>query len=190
MSEVKVPKKKVLLTARQVGIIASFGGLAFAWSALGIQIPLVPPYIIDIREPLVSIVGLASGPWAGLITGIIVGFPIYPFINLPYYTILSFGAGVFSKKIWNASGWKRYLYLLVVFTVLEAALGGIWGSYSCSIEFGIPFWDMVNIWFFTPIMYIYIAEDVIACALAMKLVPSLMEPRWLWGGGEAPPTST
>ncbi|MFX1300854.1 MAG: hypothetical protein ACFFDE_07915, partial [Promethearchaeota archaeon] len=51
--------RRPLLTSRQVAMIAAFGGLGFAWRALGLVIPLYPPYVLDIRESINVIAAFA-----------------------------------------------------------------------------------------------------------------------------------
>ncbi|MFQ9653175.1 MAG: hypothetical protein ACLRZZ_26000 [Enterocloster sp.] len=42
-----VKERKPFLTSNQIGIAAAFGGAAFAFRALGISVPLVPPLVMD-----------------------------------------------------------------------------------------------------------------------------------------------
>ena len=42
-----VGKKKPILTSNQIGLAAAFGGAAFAFRALGIAVPMVPPLTMD-----------------------------------------------------------------------------------------------------------------------------------------------
>ena len=42
-SDADLTQKKPLLTSNQIGLAAAFGGAAFAFRALGIAIPMVPP---------------------------------------------------------------------------------------------------------------------------------------------------
>lgn len=42
-SDADLTQKKPLLTSKQIGLAAAFGGAAFAFRALGIAIPMVPP---------------------------------------------------------------------------------------------------------------------------------------------------
>jgi len=68
-------KKKSLLTSRQMGLIAAFGGAAFAFRALGIAIPLVPPLVMDPGALMPCLAGMAGGPLVGAIVGIARGIP-------------------------------------------------------------------------------------------------------------------
>ncbi len=73
MAEVK--KRKSYLTSNQIGLAAAFGGAAFAFRALGIAIPLVPPLVMDPGALMPCLAGMAGGPLVGAIVGIARGIP-------------------------------------------------------------------------------------------------------------------
>jgi hypothetical protein len=73
MAEVK--KRKSYLTSNQIGLTAAFGGAAFAFRALGIAIPLVPPLVMDPGALMPCLAGMAGGPLVGAIVGIARGIP-------------------------------------------------------------------------------------------------------------------
>lgn len=46
-NKLDVKTRKPFLTSNQIGLAAAFGGAAFAFRALGIAVPLVPPLVMD-----------------------------------------------------------------------------------------------------------------------------------------------
>ena len=70
-----VKERKPFLTSNQIGISAAFGGAAFAFRALGISVPLVPPLVMDPGALMPCLAGMAGGPVVGAIVGIARGIP-------------------------------------------------------------------------------------------------------------------
>jgi len=70
-----VMEKKPMLTSRQVGLIAAFGGAAFACRAMGIVIPLVPPFVVGPALLFIAIAAAAGGPIVGALTGVLRAIP-------------------------------------------------------------------------------------------------------------------
>ena len=62
-----VKERKPFLTSNQIGIAAAFGGAAFAFRALGISVPLVPPLVMDPGALMPCLAGMAGGPVVGAI---------------------------------------------------------------------------------------------------------------------------
>jgi hypothetical protein len=67
--------RKPLITSRQMGLAAAFGAAAFAFRALGIAIPMVPPLVIGPGALMPCLAGMAGGPIVGIIVGIARGIP-------------------------------------------------------------------------------------------------------------------
>ena len=74
-SDADLTQKKPLLTSNQIGLAAAFGGAAFAFRALGIAIPMVPPLIMDPGALMPCLAGMCGGPVVGIIVGIARGIP-------------------------------------------------------------------------------------------------------------------
>ena len=70
-----VKERKAFLTSNQIGIAAAFGGAAFAFRALGISIPVVPPLVMDPGALMPCLAGMAGGPIVGAIVGIARAIP-------------------------------------------------------------------------------------------------------------------
>ena len=74
-SDADLTQKKPLLTSKQIGLAAAFGGAAFAFRALGIAIPMVPPLIMDPGALMPCLAGMCGGPVVGIIVGIATRYP-------------------------------------------------------------------------------------------------------------------
>ena len=70
-----VGRKKPILTSNQIGLAAAFGGAAFAFRALGIAVPMVPPLTMDPGALMPCLAGMCGGPVVGVIVGIARGIP-------------------------------------------------------------------------------------------------------------------
>lgn len=68
-------ERKPLMSSNQIGLAAAFGGAAFAFRALGIAIPLVPPLVMDPGALMPCLAGMCGGPIVGTIVGIARGIP-------------------------------------------------------------------------------------------------------------------
>lgn len=180
--------RKAFLSSRQIGMIAAFGGLGFAYIAMGLYIPLVPPWIVDIREPLVALTGFAGGPWVGIMTAfvciIVSPAGANPALEAPYYMGIGLLCGIASKKVWKLKGSMRWVGIIVVCFISEYLM------------YLYVAWFMVAIWGFDTatavgigwfgVSPIYAVTMVLTVGLAMRFAPEFMEPRWLWRGGESP----
>lgn len=183
------PKRRPLLSARQVGMVAAFGGMGFAWRALGLIIPLYPPFVLDIRETVLVLAAFAGGPYVAIVSGFLMGLPsAIPVGDTWYYPLLGLSVCAVAKRTWR---WIRegktilgYLVLAITLIVAEA----VWGSLYILLisEYGL---GLVSLWpeliaFFSGTYEIYVAQEFIPLIIAIKLFPDFMEPRWLWSGGE------
>jgi len=179
--------RRPLLTARQVGMVAALGGLGFAWRALGLVIPLYPPFVLDVRETLIAILAFAGGPYVAIASGFLMGLPsALPMLDPWYYPLVGLILCVFTKTIWNNRGWKGYLLLVVVLAVAEFI--GL-TLYVAAMAYGLqitPFWPEYVASFAGGTYFVYVAQEVIPLILVIRFFPDFMKPRWLWRGGEAP----
>ncbi|NIU02658.1 MAG: hypothetical protein GWN01_17705 [Nitrosopumilaceae archaeon] len=75
MSEEESEVRKPFLTSRQMGLAAAFGAAAFAFRALGLVIPMVPPLVLGPGALMPCLAGMAAGPIVGIIVGIARGIP-------------------------------------------------------------------------------------------------------------------
>lgn len=94
-------RSKSVLTSNQIGLTAAFGGAAFAFRALGIAVPLVPPLVMDPGALMPCLAGMAGGPLVGAIVGIARGIPSgTPIVDLWAQPI---------KGIYWAFVWRRVI---------------------------------------------------------------------------------
>lgn len=180
------PERKPFLTARQVGLVAAFGGLGFAWRALGLVIPLYPPYVLDIRE-VVNILGaVAGGPYVGIAIGILLALPSgVPFADLAYYPGSAILFALMAKAIWPLKKPRQWIIMILSVILIEY----LWAmpSFAFMLQvFGMaPFWPEYLASAFGGTGYIYTAIMIVALALAIRMAPDFMKPTWSWRrGGE------
>jgi len=176
--------KKPLLTARQVGMIAAFGGLGFTWRALGLVIPLVPPFLLDIRETILVLAAFAGGPYVAIGTGILIGLPsAVPMCDVIYYPLIGIILCLVAKKVYQHRHSWGYILLVPTIIVAEALglllfvaelayvlqLVSFWPELVAS--FGITYW-------------LYVLQEIVPLIICIELFPDFMKPRWSWRGGE------
>lgn len=116
MSEDKiVSERKPLLSARQVGIAAAFGGIALALVLAGITIPIPgTPVVTDPREIFTTIGASLTGPFGGIVIGILAGIaePGIPLASLLAHIIGGIYSGyVYKKFVWKSNE-NRVVYLV------------------------------------------------------------------------------
>ena len=67
-------QRKPVLTARQVGVAAAFGGAALALVLAGVTIPIPgTPIVTDPREIFTTIGASLTGPMGGIVIGLLAG---------------------------------------------------------------------------------------------------------------------
>lgn len=178
--------RRPLLTSRQVGMIAAFGGLGFAWRALGLVIPLFPPYVLDIRETINVIAAFAGGPYVALGVGILIGLPSsVPFCDVIYYPLIGILLSLFSKHIFaNKDKWGGLYALLIITIVLIPIELLAWTIFNFELALvGLVSFIPEMIGSF-PTAVIYMIQEIIPLWIVLKLFPDFMRPTWSWKGGE------
>jgi LytS/YehU family sensor histidine kinase len=97
--------KKPLLSARQVGMAAAFGGAALAVVLAGLTIPIPgTPVVTDPREIFTTIGAALTGPIGGIVVGILAGIaePGIPIASLLAHII----GGIFSGFAYKNLAWR------------------------------------------------------------------------------------
>lgn len=97
--------KKPLLSARQVGIAAAFGGAALAVVLAGLTIPIPgTPVVTDPREIFTTTGAALTGPIGGIVIGILAGIaePGIPIASLLAHII----GGIFSGIAYKNFAWR------------------------------------------------------------------------------------
>ena len=188
MSEVtpRPKKRRVWLTTRQIASAAIFGGLSFAWMALGLTFTLVPPVQVDLRHAFVRLAGFTAGPLALIPTAFLAGIMgSNPLVDIPGFIITALFWLLCVKPVWYLKGWKRYVLLLL--------------------------WSWVDAWFFAPLYWLSVYDYIlhalpmketwlwvigigettaytfirfVPAALGLAFATRLMIPAWNWKGKE------
>lgn len=107
--------RKPLLSARQIGIAAAFGGVALALVLAGVTIPIPgTPVVTDPREIFTTIGASLTGPIGGIVIGILAGIaePGIPLASLLAHII----GGIYSGLVYKNFAWRskdnRGVYLV------------------------------------------------------------------------------
>jgi len=95
------PKKRPLLSVRQIGVAAAFGAGAAAVMILNITIPFGPGLALDLGEIFVSLGAALGGPIAGVIVGFLKGIPAGPDRNIPPHMLVGFVWGFWYAWLWK-----------------------------------------------------------------------------------------
>lgn len=98
-------QKKPVLSARQVGVAAAFGGAALALVLAGVTIPIPgTPIVTDPREIFTTIGASLTGPMGGIVIGLLAGIaePGIPIASLLAHVV----GGVFSGVVYKNFSWR------------------------------------------------------------------------------------
>lgn len=100
-------QRRPLLSARQVGVAAAFGGAALALVLAGITIPIPgTPVVTDPREIFTTTGASLTGPLGGIVIGILAGIaePGIPLASLLAHII----GGIYSGFAYKNVAWRAH----------------------------------------------------------------------------------
>jgi hypothetical protein len=98
-------ERKPILSARQVGVAAAFGGAALALVLAGITIPIPgTPVVTDPREIFTTTGASLTGPLGGIVIGILAGIA-EPGIPLASLLAHIFG-GIYNGLVYKNLSWR------------------------------------------------------------------------------------
>lgn len=178
--------RKVWISSHQIGVAAALGGLAFAWRALGLGIPLVPPFIVDLCHTITLVGAFAGGPYVAIVIGILIGAAtVIPWTDMLGYSLTGVLFCLNVKGIWRLRGWKRHLLLWWWAAMHAYFIAPLYWLYMFDFVLHMIPFKTVLLWVWSSgETTIYWLIRAIPLSLLLEFAPSFMEPRWLWRGGE------
>lgn len=174
-----IKQRKPFLTSNQIGLVAAFGGAAFAFRALGIAIPLVPPLVMDPGALMPCLAGMAGGPIVGAIVGIARGIPSgAPIIDLWAQPI----KGIYWAFVWQyiilriPDTKKRWLVFALLTFLLQFFVEQ--PMFTAGNAFILKLYPFYPTWPFTLAWYgaLYSVFQFVIFAALIKAFPGLF--RW------------
>jgi len=167
--------RKPLLTSNQIGLAAAFGGAGFAFRALGIAVPMVPPLTMDPGALMPCLAGMCGGPIVGIIVGICRGIPSgTPAVDLWAQPI----KGIYWYFVWKQiikieNEKKRWIVFAVVTFLLQLFVEQ--PMFVAGNSFILHLYDFYPTWPWTLLWYtcVYSVFQFVVFAAVIKAFPGL-----------------
>jgi len=179
MAEERLP----LLTSRQLAAAAVFGGLGFAWRALGLVIPIAPPFVVDLRQVLIIIGAAAAGPYGSMIIAVLFALPsALPVADIFYYGWQGLIFCIFYKRLYYMKSRLRWVLLSVLIGFLAFSANAFMSMAISSFVFRLfPYWPMfLTTWVFPGIGYTWVIFEIVGFLVTARGAPRLIVPTWSW----------
>lgn len=182
MSELSLDKKRPFMTAKQVSIAAVFGGIAFAFEALGIKLPFLPGFSMNFGGLWLTLATLIAGPLAGAVVAFMscIGGEV-GLVGLPGYLLHVIVLALLYKNIYKI---QRKPVRVVAFW--------LWNSVALFIQYWywIFLYGVVFKVMSVPALIVYnfagppyIGFDLIYCivpSILLLTAPQFLTPEWSW----------
>ncbi|MFF2445551.1 hypothetical protein ACFVSW_00515 [Neobacillus sp. NPDC058068] len=182
MTELSLNKKKPFMTARQVAIAAVFGGIAFAFEALGIKLPFLPGFSMNFGGLWLTLATLIAGPLAGIVVALMISIGgEVGLIGFPGYLVHVIVLALLYKSIFKIQ--KKPIQIVA-----------FWAWNSVALFFQYWYWIFLYGFVFKvmsiPALIVYnfagppyIGFDLIYCLVPSILLlsaPQFLAPDWKW----------
>lgn len=177
--------RKPLLTSWQIGLAAAFGGAGFAFRALGLAVPVVPPLVMDPGALMPILAGMAGGPLVGAIVGVARGIPSgTPIVDLWAQPV----KGIYWSLVWKylilriQDTRKRWLAFIVAIFFLgffvEQPMFVAGNAFILKLYPFYPTWPFTLAWY----SVVYSIFQLVVFSAAIKAFPGTFG----WDTGKCP----
>ncbi|MDV3243942.1 MAG: hypothetical protein LYZ66_02055 [Nitrososphaerales archaeon] len=182
-SAAAMPKRKMLLTTRQISVAAVLGGLSLITEAFGLSLPgYLPGVNFNLVGAYLSIATMAAGPLGGIIVTILDSFTSsVGFYGLPFYWPHIFVLAVFYKRIYamNSTAAKVVSYWAVTAVALFIQYWGWFFLYVYVFKFAPTIWPLAVYNFVGVIPYAtFLAIYALVPAVLLVSTPNFVKPTW------------
>jgi hypothetical protein len=175
------PPRPPLLTSKQLAVAAVFGGLSFAWRAMGLVIPIVPPFVFDLRGVFSIIGAMASGPYGAfmiaILGGIPSGFPLPDFLGQAWRLVMF---TFFYKKTYYFKAPWNYITSCGAILILDfIGINFIFGPFISYVYKILP-WEVFvfTSWVIPGDQWLWQISMWAAIIIGIKYAKDFVEPTW------------
>jgi len=180
-------ERKPILTARQVGVAAAFGGAALALVLAGVTIPIPgTPVVTDPRELFTTIGGSLTGPIGGIVIGLLAGIaePGIPLASLLAHIVggiynglvyKNFSARLKNNKPVSLAAWALQVMAYYALVVVPLFAVGVWIFY--------PDPELGNFWAFLGTMEVGAFPELMLTTVVTTIIMAALPERFrrpLW----------